>query len=67
MQLRRIHALAGAVALAVAGAAGAGTAVAASGGHAMVVREAQAGTTTPIRHLVVIFDENVSFDHYFGT
>ena len=25
------------------------------------------GTTTPIKHLVVIFDENVSFDHYFGT
>src|SRR5690348_8212592 len=24
-------------------------------------------TATPIRHLVVIFDENVSFDHYFGT
>jgi phospholipase C len=24
-------------------------------------------TTTPIQHLVVIFDENVSFDHYFGT
>ncbi len=24
-------------------------------------------TTTPIRHLVVIFQENVSFDHYFGT
>ncbi|HTT54509.1 MAG TPA: alkaline phosphatase family protein [Streptosporangiaceae bacterium] len=23
--------------------------------------------TTPIKHLVVIFDENVSFDHYFGT
>jgi len=23
-------------------------------------------TTTPITHLVVIFDENVSFDHYFG-
>jgi phospholipase C len=22
---------------------------------------------TPIKHLVVIFDENVSFDHYFGT
>ena len=22
---------------------------------------------TPIRHLVVIFQENVSFDHYFGT
>ena len=25
------------------------------------------GTTTPIKHLVVIFDENISFDHYFGT
>jgi len=23
--------------------------------------------TTPIKHLVVIFQENVSFDHYFGT
>jgi len=22
---------------------------------------------TPIKHLVVLFDENVSFDHYFGT
>ena len=24
-------------------------------------------TTTPIKHVIVIFDENVSFDHYFGT
>jgi phospholipase C len=24
-------------------------------------------TATPIKHVVVIFDENVSFDHYFGT
>jgi Phosphoesterase family len=24
-------------------------------------------TATPIRHLVVIFNENISFDHYFGT
>src|SRR5579885_1025153 len=24
-------------------------------------------TTTPIQHLVVIFQENVSFDHYFAT
>jgi phospholipase C len=23
--------------------------------------------STPIQHLVVIFDENISFDHYFGT
>jgi len=26
-----------------------------------------AGTATPIEHLVIIFQENVSFDHYFGT
>src|SRR5260370_8249121 len=25
------------------------------------------GTLTPIRHVVVIFQENVSFDHYFAT
>ena len=37
-----------------------------------VVAQAQAGaegypTATPIKHLVIIFDENISFDHYFGT
>ena len=26
-----------------------------------------ASTNTPIKHLVVLFQENVSFDHYFGT
>ena len=25
------------------------------------------GTVTPIQHVVVLFQENVSFDHYFGT
>ncbi len=25
------------------------------------------GTTTPIEHVVVIFQENISFDHYFAT
>jgi phospholipase C len=33
-------------------------------------QSSQAGTsqtTTPITHLVIIFQENVSFDHYFGT
>ena len=25
------------------------------------------GTVTPIQHLVIVFQENVSFDHYFGT
>src|SRR5215813_15608265 len=24
-------------------------------------------TATPIRHLVVVFQENISYDHYFGT
>src|SRR5580700_7509960 len=24
-------------------------------------------TVTPVKHLVVIFPENISFDHYFGT
>ena len=24
-------------------------------------------TATPIKHVVVLFDENESFDHYFGT
>jgi phospholipase C len=28
---------------------------------------AASATTTPIKHLVVIFDENISFDHYFAT
>jgi phospholipase C len=39
-------------------------------GIAVYPKPAQAqslGTTTPIRHLVVIFQENISFDHYFGT
>ena len=30
-------------------------------------QEDAAQTATPIKHLVVIFDENESFDHYFGT
>jgi len=29
--------------------------------------ESRPATATPIEHLVVIFQENVSFDHYFGT
>jgi phospholipase C len=30
-------------------------------------RPTPVATATPIKHLVVIFDENISFDHYFGT
>jgi phospholipase C len=29
--------------------------------------KADAPTTTPIKHLVVIYQENISFDHYFAT
>src|SRR5215469_11512523 len=35
---------------------------------APAVKHATKGVaSTPIQHLVVIFQENVSFDHYFGT
>ncbi len=40
-------------------------AVTAASSHA--TSQGAGGTTTPIRHLVVIFGENISFDHYFGT
>lgn len=39
----------------------------ASVGAAQANNPPQSNTTTPIKHLVVIFGENVSFDHYFGT
>ncbi|PAT13649.1 phospholipase C [Corynebacterium hadale] len=34
---------------------------------AIVPGVAQADTKTPIEHVVVIYSENISFDHYFGT
>jgi phospholipase C len=46
-------------ALAVSGGAAAQTATAG--------KVVEPPTTTPIKHVVVIFQENVSFDHYFGT
>ena len=57
-------ALAGAAALAGAGVLAGAPAVASAGGQH---GDHSNQTTTPIKHLVVIFDENVSFDHYFGT
>jgi phospholipase C len=70
MQRRRIvPVLVVALVVAVGSVAIAQTAVA-GGAH----RHRRAGdrgwshrTATPIKHLVVIFQENVSFDHYFGT
>jgi phospholipase C len=34
--------------------------------HAVLASE-DAQTATPIKHVIVIFDENISFDHYFAT
>ena len=42
-------------------------AAAAGGGAFADDRDDRAHTATPIKHVVVIFQENVSFDHYFGT
>ncbi|MEW2294198.1 alkaline phosphatase family protein [Streptomyces sp. NPDC006743] len=58
---RRLGALAGAAALTVLGAAAPGWA-AGHGGHG-----GPGATATPIEHVVVLFDENISFDHYFAT
>lgn len=44
-----------------------GTASAAVPRHLVLDPAATFDTATPIKHLVVIFDENISFDHYFGT
>src|SRR5579859_4942590 len=68
LPLRRASAIGIAAALAVGGAAAASaTAMAESASPAHHVDFIRGGTATPIKHLVVIFQENVSFDHYFGT
>jgi phospholipase C len=61
--MRKRAALAAGAATVAAGAVAVATGLpaAASSGNTT------ASTTTPIKHLVVIFQENVSFDHYFGT
>ena len=66
-QARRLAALAGAAALiAAAGVSPAWAVTSDHHGHGPVP-PARTATTTPIKHLVVIYGENVSFDHYFGT
>jgi len=70
---RRLFAVGVSTALVAAGATAAGltltTGVAAAEAHANFVfhKTEEAPTATPIKHVVIIFDENVSFDHYFGT
>ncbi len=38
-----------------------------SSGVAVAQPSGSGQTATPIKHIVVIFQENISFDHYFGT
>jgi phospholipase C len=70
LPLRRASVIGVSVALAVGGGAAAATAASAHSApkpdpavHFTLAHR----TTTPIKHLVVIYQENVSFDHYFGT
>jgi phospholipase C len=61
------------VALATAFAAHATSTVVPAGAKAPInmawaqLQEDAVPTATPIKHLVIIYQENVSFDHYFGT
>ena len=60
-RLGRIYVL-----VALIGAAGCATDLDAAPQHAGVPAEVLR-TKTPIKHVVVVFGENISFDHYFGT
>ena len=70
---RRVRYLAYIAAAAVmgVGAAAGATAAGASTARTLAVNSVSGyggpATATPIKHLVVLFDENISFDHYFGT
>jgi phospholipase C len=52
---------------AVTAVVAAGVALAATAPSFAANADQTRSTSTPIQHLVVIFQENVSFDHYFGT
>src|SRR5579863_5764774 len=53
--------------LALLGVAALGGAAACSVATPVSGHRSAGSTVTPVRHLVVLFQENVSFDHYFGT
>jgi phospholipase C len=53
--------------LAISNLSGDGASAAVRHADRVFAATAAAATTTPIKHVVVIFDENVSFDHYFAT
>jgi phospholipase C len=64
---RRAHVITAALSAVALSAAGASSALAGGSGTAAQPSWHGRSTATPIKHLVVIFDENISFDHYFGT
>ena len=64
---RRAHLITAGLTAVVLSTAGATSAFASQGSSAAHQGGQGSSTATPIKHLVVIFDENVSFDHYFGT
>jgi phospholipase C len=68
LSLRTASAITAAAAL-VAGGAAATAATAATAAPKASAHQVELfhKTATPIKHIVVIFQENVSFDHYFGT
>ena len=64
---RRAHMITAVLTAVILSTAGATGALASQGSPAHVQDSGGSSTATPIKHLVVIFDENISFDHYFGT
>jgi phospholipase C len=64
---RRAHVITAALSAVALSTAGATSALASGSGAAAHLSWHGRSTATPIKHLVVIFDENISFDHYFGT
>jgi phospholipase C len=53
--------------LATAGLVAAGTQLSTASAFQITLHHSTPSTKTPIKHVVVLFDENVSYDHYFGT
>ena len=64
--VRPLRAAAAVAAVAAAAALG-GVYIAGTSANAAPKADNSAHTATPIKHVVVIYEENNSFDHYFGT
>ena len=66
-RLRRLRRLGSGVAVLGAASVALVVSLSSAGAGAALTASADVATVTPIKHVVVIFDENVSFDHYFAT